>query len=141
MARRRHEYAEFYSAETFPDGFQADLVFAAGVFHHIAPPERPDALAFCRSHLSPGGDLVVFEHNPYNPATRKMVADCPFDEDAVLLPPSELEGLARHADLRLVERAFTLFFPRQLNWLRPLERYLKGFPLGGQYYVWATRRP
>ena len=49
-----------------------DLVFVAGVFHHIPPEERQGAADAVAAHMAPGGSLVVFEHNPYNPVTRKL---------------------------------------------------------------------
>jgi hypothetical protein len=84
------------------------------------------------SKLAPGGRLFVFEHNPYNPLTRRAVRDCPFDDDAILLPPGEVRGLLQRAALAGVRQDFVLFFPRSLARLRPLEPWLRWCPLGAQ---------
>lgn len=114
-----------------------DIVFASCVFHHIPPEERPGALAEIRRVLRPGGEIFLFEHNPWNPLTRRVVCDCPFDEDAVLLTAPEALQLVRDAGFSASRRTFTVFFPRMLAALRPLERLLAGVPLGGQYYIHA----
>ena len=36
--------------------------------------------------------LVGWEHNSLNPITQKIVKDCPFDADAVLVPSKDLES-------------------------------------------------
>lgn len=117
---------------------QFDLVFSAGVFHHIEPSDRVDTLKQVRDLLSPRGRFIVFEHNPYNPVTRRMVNTCPFDADAVLLKPKEWHNLLEQSGLRYLHREYTLFFPSKLNALRPLEQYLRWLPLGGQYCIVAA---
>ena len=112
---------------------QFDLIFVAGVFHHIAPVERPAVANLLATRLTGEGTLNVFEHNPYNPVTRKIVNDCPFDADAVLLKPSELKNLYDHAMLETIGHSYCLFVPPRLSWLVPLEKYLAWMPLGGQY--------
>jgi len=112
-----------------------DLAFAAVVFHHIEPEDHRDSLAELKRVLRPGGLCVIFEHNPYNPLTRKIVRDCPFDEGVTLLRPGYARSLLSDAGLRDVRLSFYLFFPRQLSMLRPLARYLSCVPLGGQYHV------
>lgn len=115
-----------------------DLIFVAGVFHHIPPVERPDASRLLAKRLSSDGVLYVFEHNPYNPVTRKIVNNCPYDADAVLLKPSELGGLFESAEMKVSGQGYCLFIPPKLSWLAPLEGYLAWLPLGGQYWVKAT---
>jgi SAM-dependent methyltransferase len=115
-----------------------DLAFVAGVFHHIPPPARTAAAKLLASRLRSGGTLVVFEHNPYNPVTRRIVSNCPYDEDAVLLRPRELRGLIAGADLAGIRQGYTLFFPPRLTWLARIEPLLSWLPLGGQYWVSAT---
>ena len=118
-----------------------DLVYTSGVFHHIPPGERADAMERIRSALRPGGVAAVSEHNPWNPATRYLVRTCPFDADARLLRPRETTRLLEAAGLEILRRDFVSFFP---GWLRPLERLERGLrpvPLGAQYIVLARRRP
>ncbi len=114
-----------------------DLIFTACVFHHIAPDDQPRLLAGLRRLLAPGGALAVFEHNPGNPATRHIVADCPFDENAVLIAPRVLKARLRQAGFGRIDIAFTGFFPHALAALRPLERWLAKAPFGAQYYAFA----
>ena len=49
--------------------------------------------------LRPGGIAAIFEHNPLNPLTRRVVSNCVFDEDAVLLRRRRARGLLRQAGL------------------------------------------
>jgi hypothetical protein len=88
--------------------------------------------------LAPGGRLFVFEHNPYNPLTVQAVRACPFDDDAVLLPPGEVRALLASAGLGAVQQRFVLFFPRALARLRPLEPWLAWCPLGAQTLTLGT---
>jgi len=115
-----------------------DLVFVAGVFHHVAPAERGQVLADIRRRMALGGNLVIFEHNPYNPVTRRLVSTCSFDRDAMLLPPRELRALLAGAGLEVRSLRYTLFFPAFLRRLRCLEKSMGFLPLGGQYCIHAT---
>ncbi|NDD29130.1 MAG: class I SAM-dependent methyltransferase [Proteobacteria bacterium] len=142
-AQRREPEAAFVhlpSAGLPFDTHAFDLQFSACVYHHVPPAERRGVVAELARVVRPGGMLFVFEHNPYNPVTRKIVADCPLDRDAVLLEPRETRSLLREAGLEIVEQRYYLFFPGRLRALRPLERWLGWLPLGGQYYV-AARKP
>jgi len=114
---------------------QFDLIFIACVFHHIPPAERESAMKSLAARLAPRGSICVFEHNPFNPVTRKLVNECPFDADAVLLKPGELRGLFRHAGIRLDGVSYCLFVPPRLSWFIPLEKYLRWLPMGGQYWI------
>jgi SAM-dependent methyltransferase len=118
---------------------QFDVIFVAGVFHHIPPAQRDMVSATIRQRLAPGGTLFVFEHNPYNPVTRRIVSTCPYDADAVLLKPAELKRRLRGAGLAVDRQEYCLFIPPSLPALLPLERKLGWLPLGGQYWVQATR--
>ncbi len=114
---------------------QFDVVLAANVFHHIPPAERVAALRRCREVLAPGGQFFLFEHNPYNPVTRRVFERCPFDADAEMFTLAEALDMARQAGFTQEQHAYTLFFPRPLAWLRGLEPLLSRVPLGAQYYV------
>lgn len=116
-----------------------DLIFVAGVFHHIPVEQRLQAMASLHKRLAPGGAVIVFEHNPFNPVTRRIVNDCPFDLDAVLLRPAELKKLYAAAGLHVEGHAYCLFVPPSLSFLLPLEEKLAKLPLGGQYWVKAVR--
>lgn len=116
-----------------------DLIFVAGVFHHVPIFERVSVVKLILSRLAPDGLVFVFEHNPYNPITRKIVSNCPYDKDAMLLKPSGLSALLREGGLVVEEQKFSLFFPPWLKIAVPLERYLSWLPLGGQYWIMARR--
>jgi|KBSMisStandDraft_5_1062788.scaffolds.fasta_scaffold33190_4 SAM-dependent methyltransferase len=117
-----------------------DVVFAANVFHHIAREDVSSWLARCGEVLAPHGSLFIFEHNPWNPVTRWVFERCPFDADAVMIPRPELIGLGEAAGLKVKLARFTLFFPKPLKILRPIERCLGWLPLGAQYCVEFERQ-
>jgi SAM-dependent methyltransferase len=117
-----------------------DLIFVAGVFHHVPPPERKGTAELLAARLRRGGTIVVFEHNPYNPVTRKIVSECPYDKGVVLLPPHELRGCLANAGLGSFKQGYSLFFPPSLKVLAHLEPMLGWLPLGGQYWVCAAKQ-
>jgi SAM-dependent methyltransferase len=116
-----------------------DLIFVASVFHHIPPAERAGVMGILARRLAPAGSIDVFEHNPFNPITRRIVSNCPFDADAVLLKPVELRELFRDAGLQVQQQSYCLFVPPRLAWLLPLEKYMRWLPLGGQYWISAGK--
>jgi SAM-dependent methyltransferase len=120
----------------FEDG-SFDLIFSACVFHHIDAAEHRQIFAELHRLLRPGGQMVIFEHNPLNPATRHIVATCPFDENAVLINAPKLKRSQLDAGFPKVQIAYTAFFPGALRALRPLEPLLEGCPLGAQYCTLA----
>jgi 2-polyprenyl-3-methyl-5-hydroxy-6-metoxy-1,4-benzoquinol methylase len=114
-------------------------IVLANVLHHVPRRDRPKLLDDVVELLAPGGRLVVFEHNPLNPLTRRVVAACPFDEGVELLWPWEATRLLAMAGLRDVRRNFIVFFPRFLAPLRGLEPHLRLCPFGAQVTVWAEK--
>jgi SAM-dependent methyltransferase len=116
-----------------------DLIFVSCVFHHIEPSFRNEAITNISKLLKSKGSLFIFEHNPYNPVTLKIVKDCVWDADAILLKPKETKELISYAGLKLVKMEYTLFFPAFLKSLRFMENYLKFIPMGGQYFVMAVK--
>lgn len=116
-----------------------DVIFVAGVFHHVPIEQRVEVARVLFKRLSPDGLLFVFEHNPFNPVTRYIVSNCPYDEDAVLLKPLELRGILGQAALSVERQAYCLFVPSRLSVLAWLESRLGWFPLGGQYWMQARR--
>ena len=116
-----------------------DLVFVAGVLHHVPGAARGAVMAAMAAALAPGGRLLVFEHNPANPLTRRIVARCPFDAGVTLVSPSEAEALARSAGLGRLARRYVSFVPPALAPLAGLEIFLTWLPLGGQYCLSAVK--
>lgn len=140
IARKENPGVDFFIEQADVDVADTyDVIFIAGVFHHIPVGERADVVKTLFRRLSPGGTIVIFEHNPFNPVTRKIVNDCPYDRDAVLLRPSELKTLLIDAGLPVRRSSYCLFVPPSLSSLLPLEAHLGWLPLGGQYWVKATR--
>jgi SAM-dependent methyltransferase len=119
----------------FADG-EFDVAFAICVLHHVDPTERGPLLAEMARVTRPGGLTLVFEHNPLNPLTRRVVRNCAFDEGVQLLGRGELERLARAAGLRVVDSEYLLFVPWRAD---ALERALRRLPLGAQYVVAARK--
>ncbi len=117
-----------------------DLIFVAGVFHHVAPSERRSIAELLAARLNHSGALIVFEHNPYNPVTRKIVSECPYDKGVELLPPRELRRHLANGGFRSLSQGYSLFFPPKLKVLTRLEPMLGWLPLGGQYWVCASKR-
>jgi SAM-dependent methyltransferase len=142
-ASRLNPWAEYRSFEPggslpFGDG-SFDVCFAISVLHHVPRSERPALLDEMKRTLRTGGLLVVFEHNPINPLTRRAVAGCEFDRDAELLGSREARRLLRQAGLAEPGRRYIEFFTRDSGLLRGVESRLGWLPLGAQYAVFANR--
>ncbi len=118
---------------------QFDVIFVAGVFHHVPLNHRLVVGKKLFDYLLPHSLLFVFEHNPFNPVTRHIVSHCPYDEDAVLLRPKELREILKQSGLFIERKAFCLFFPPRFSVLSRLEEKLGWCPFGGQYWMQARR--
>jgi SAM-dependent methyltransferase len=116
-----------------------DVVFTVCVMHHVPPAQWQPLTAEMARVLKPGGLLYIFEHNPYNPLTRRAVNHCPFDADAVLLTRKRSTELVRGAGLSLAEARYILFFPWEGAALRGIEAGLRWLPMGAQYFVSGRR--
>ncbi len=117
-----------------PDG-STDLAFTNGVFHHIPPAERQACLSAIRHALRPGGLLAFWENNPWNPGTRYVMSQCAFDENAITISPHAAHKMLMQAGFKILRTDSLFYFPRQLRLLRPVERWLRALPFGGQYLV------
>lgn len=117
-----------------------DLVFVANVLHHVKQIDRAELVEDLCQRLCPGGVIAVFEHNPFNPVTRRIVSNCDFDEGVILLSAREVKSLLRGVNGMEVERAgYYLFVPEPLKRLNWFEGALRWLPLGGQHFVLARR--
>ena len=121
----------------FGDG-EFDVVFAICVLHHVDPLDRRPLLAELARATKPDGLTMVFEHNPLNPLTRRVVRNCAFDEGVELIGRGELTRLFRAAGLAVADREYLLFFPWRAD---ALERRLTRLPLGAQHVVTGTPAP
>ena len=117
-----------------------DLCYVNGVFHHIPPEERLDALRVIHRSLRPGGKLALFENNPWNPGARMVMARIPFDRDAKMLSPRETSSLLSRAGFESTATGSLFFFPRFLKALRFAEPFLGWTHLGAQYLVLGEKR-
>ena len=139
LAKRRAPAADFYDDQgAIPEGTFGAVVLA-NVLHHVPPENRRGLMKSVARLLAPEGKAVVFEHNPFNPLTRKVVRECEFDENAILLRPRETKHLLYDAGLENVKRDFIVFFPRPLAALRGMESWLRWVPMGAQYAAWGQR--
>lgn len=110
-------------------------IFSACAFHHIPHEDHKNVLNTLKDLLAPGGKIIIWEHNPINPFTRKIVRDCPFDENAILLYPNNLINLFNQIGLHQTRLIYTTFFPKFLQLLTPVESLLEWCPFGGQYIL------
>jgi SAM-dependent methyltransferase len=124
-------------------GGSFDLVFAVCVLHHVPPGGgRRDAVVGEMARLArPGGLVAIWEHNPWNPLTRRVVARCGFDRDAALLSLAETRRLLRRAGLSRIESRYGLFFPWRGRGWRRAERLLAQVPLGAQFMALGIKPP
>jgi SAM-dependent methyltransferase len=116
-------------------GWEMDLAYCNGVFHHIAPDGRPEALGMIRDALKPSGLFAFWENNAWNPATRHVMSRCAFDEDAILISPREARAILKKAGFEIVRTDFRFIFPHALRGLRKLEDLVYRLPLGAQFQV------
>lgn len=131
-----------YDGTSFPFSDEAfDIVFVAGVFHHIDFSLHDALVSEIRRVLKAGGRLYIFEHNPLNPLTRYLVNTCVFDKDSKLLPRNYAAAMIKRNGLQLHRFDFIIFFPRTKIFkpLLLLEKWMKRIPLGGKYFIRAIK--
>jgi ubiquinone/menaquinone biosynthesis C-methylase UbiE len=116
-----------------------DLVLAICMLHHVAEAARDAALAEMVRLTRSGGLVAIWEHNPWNPLTRRLVAQCPFDRDAVLLSRAETKRRMRRAGLSRIDSHHCLFFPWRGRLWQGAERLLAQVPLGAQFVVYGMK--
>jgi SAM-dependent methyltransferase len=130
-----------YDGHRLPlDDGSLDVAFAICVVHHVPPAQWHEFASEMARVLRPGGIAAIFEHNPLNPLTRRVVSTCVFDEDAVLLRRRRSAGLLRAAGLAPCEDRYIALLPFGGRAATSIERALGRFPLGAQYYVSAVKR-
>ena len=112
-----------------------DAAFTICVMHHVPPRERPMFTRELRRVVKPGGVALIFEHNPYNFLTRRVVSSCIFDKDAILLKPRETRELLHGAGFLKVAIRYILTVPAASPTLQIVDRLFGRLPLGAQYYA------
>lgn len=146
LERARHDWSDLPVRFLTPDQWQNqgqgetfDLAFCNGVFHHIPPVQRDQAISFVANALPAGGLFSLWENNPWNPGTRYVMGRCPFDDDAQTLSPPLARKLLRAGGFQVQSSDFLFYFPGALQALRPLEKLLHKLPLGAQYQILSKK--
>lgn len=117
-----------------------DIILVAGVMHHLEKDDdKANLLQECSRVLTSQGRLFIFEHNPLNPLTKKIVSDCVFDHDAKLVSLGKMRALTVKAGFSIRMR-FIIFFPGILKKLEFIEKIMWWIPFGGQYYIICQKR-
>jgi SAM-dependent methyltransferase len=139
----RERYAQYPIRLSTPEEFapSADIPFAFcnGVFHHIAPPDRMQALQYIRDCLTPDGTLAFWENNPWNPLVVYGMSLNEFDRNAQMLSAFAAARLLKAAGFHVRFIDFCFFFPHFAQKLRGLEPGLRWLPLGAQYLILAQK--
>lgn len=140
MARGRTpevEYAAYDGLHLPLADASFDLAFAICVFHHVPLADRLPLACDIRRVLRPGGVFAIFEHNPRNPLTMRIVNACEFDKNAILLRSTETEALMRNAGFQNITSRFILTVPAAGSFLHRVDRMFSKLPLGAQYYTFG----
>jgi SAM-dependent methyltransferase len=137
LARKNHATPRirFESIDEFQTSGEMDLAYCNGVFHHIAPGHRAEALALVNRTLRMGGLFSFWENNPWSLATRYVMSRCAFDRDAIMLTPPEARGLLRSGGFEILRTDFRFIFPHALRALRKIEDPVCRLPFGTQYLI------
>jgi trans-aconitate methyltransferase len=132
--------AQFMKTMEYSPSGQLDLSFCNGVFHHIPPNRRLQAVDFLHRSLRRGGMLGFWENNPWNPGTRLVMKRIPFDVDAITLSAPESRRMLRKGGFEVIRTDFLFIFPRVLRGLRGIEPLVSRLPIGAQYQI-LCRKP
>lgn len=129
------------SGGTLPfDGESFDVVFAICVVHHVPPARWCDFFRQLHRVLKRGGLLAIYEHNPWNPATRWVVSRCEFDRDATLISSTRCGRVAKEAGFSELWTRNILFLPfENETWCEWERKLLSRIPIGTQYEMTARK--
>jgi ubiquinone/menaquinone biosynthesis C-methylase UbiE len=116
-----------------------DAAFASCVLHHVPPDMRRGFMLEMLRLLRPKGAVIVIEHNPLNPVTRRTVSRCAFDADAVLLRCRETIRLMDEAGATVTGRRYVGFSPFRNTLVEKAESVIGWLPIGVQYCVWGIK--
>ena len=144
MLQQRPPHARVVVQEPFDLPFVSgsfDAAFAFCVYHHIEAANHVRHLRELSRVVRPGGLVLVFEHNPLNPITRRVFTRAPIDRGCEMIPRQRLTQVFRDAQLEELRHRYVLFLPQFLfPFLGFSEPHLGRIPLGGQYYVAGRTR-
>jgi len=140
QVQRKYPYVKIFQPDEVDPG-SCDLVVLSNVLHHVPPNTRGKLMSEICEKLATNGSLVVIEHNPLNPVTRRIVSNCVFDKGVILVKRRTLRDLlAKNVGLMKCSSRYFLYFPPSLSRLQFLERFLYYVPLGGQYMTKFERK-
>jgi len=133
------KYPDINCINNLDQNLKFDLIFISNVIHHVKDLDRAVLFKKIYNLLDENGKLFIFEHNPYNPITLRVVANCEFDIDAELIKKKDLIKICRDNKLKVEKSGYIHFFPSKLRFLFKIESYLKWFFLGAQYFCIFTK--
>lgn len=116
-----------------------DCTYAIGVLHHMPKSEWQNIVIEMKRIIRPGGQVLIIEHNPLNPATLWVVKTCDLDKNAILLAPWTLRRLFKKAHFQKLKLYYILLTPFSQAFFRALDRLFSRLPLGAQYIVKGTK--
>ena len=116
----------------YPDR-KFDVSFCVCVLHHVPPDRWSQFVSEMRRVTCDGGLIVVYEHTPKHPLTGKVVRDCEFDRDAVLLTMAQTRTLLTNAGCSDVKTNSILTLPPIGGFVEKLDGLLARLPFGSQY--------
>lgn len=134
LAYVKSRYPEVNCIEKFDNAEKFDLIILTNVIHHVKSAERDELFEKIFGLLNDNGRLLIFEHNPYNPITLKIVSNCEFDVDAELINKMNLIKICRKNNFKLEKSGYIHFFPSKLKLFFNFEKYMKWLFLGAQYF-------
>jgi ubiquinone/menaquinone biosynthesis C-methylase UbiE len=137
-ARQRNPWVDYrhYDGDRLPFADATfDVAFTICVMHHVLPPQWPAFAREMRRVVKTGGVGLVFEHNPLNFLTRRVVSSCEFDKDAILLPASQTQCLLQDAGFSNVVTRYILAVPAANQAFQEVDKLFGRLPLGAQYYA------
>jgi len=116
-----------------------DAAFAISVVHHVPPALRSRFMAEMLRTIRPRGVVIIIEHNPLNPVTRRIVSRCAFDADAVLLGSREMARLFTDCGAPAVGCRYFGLWPFRNEFIEQAERAFAWLPIGAQYCTWGIK--
>lgn len=134
LAYVKSRYPNVNCIENLENSEKFDLIILTNVVHHVKSAERDKLFKKIFKILSDNGKLLIFEHNPFNPITLKIVANCEFDIDAEIINKKNLIQICKKNNFILEKSGYIHFFPSKLKLFFNFEKYLKWLFLGAQYF-------
>jgi SAM-dependent methyltransferase len=141
LAKSHIDYCQFDVIETPRDikmyKNTIDCVFISTVLHHIEPEEHKIWLQALYDIMKEGSYIIIFEHNMFNPLTRRLVKKSKMDKDAIMLNAGYCKHLVEEifGSGKRVKLRYTYFFPWRNPLFTAIEHAIAWLPLGAQYYV------